>query len=196
MGIINSLRTINASEAIIPAGKTQILARVQTTQDDIDELVEKFTLTADITSGNTTNVSSTGTASILDNDCEPQIVISDSSVNEEDGLLTFVVSLSNPSSNVVTVNYVTADGTAISGSDYVSSTGTITFAPGETSKIITVAVLDDNVFENPESMYVNLLNPTNSTIADAQGEGRILDNADKPSLSVSTTEVVEGGYHV
>ena len=119
----------------------------------MDEAVEQFILTADITSGNTTNVSSTGTASIIDNDGAPQIVITDSSVNEEDGLLTFVVSLSNPSSNVVTVNYVTANGTAIAGSDYVSSTGTITFAPGETSKIITVAVLDDNVFENPETHH-------------------------------------------
>ena len=57
-------------------------------------------------------------------------------------------------------------------------------------------MLDDNVFENPESMYVNLSNPINSTIADAQGEGRISDDADKPNLSVSSTEVVEGGYAV
>ncbi|WP_228281187.1 Calx-beta domain-containing protein, partial [Malaciobacter pacificus] len=80
--------------------------------------------------------------------------------------------------------------------DYLGVNGTITFAAGETSKIITVPVVNDDVYENPESMYVNLSNPVNAEIADEQGEGRIQDEADKPELTVSNTEVVEGEYAV
>ncbi|MBU3016004.1 hypothetical protein KO488_14700, partial [Poseidonibacter lekithochrous] len=140
-------------------------------------------LEATVTNETTTNVKSEGTASILDSDEEPQIIISDSVVNEEDGVLSFVVSLSNPNSQIVTVDFTTADGTALAGSDYEAQNGTITFAPGETSKIITIPVIDDNIFENPESMFVNLTNAVNATISDEQGEGKILDNGDIPTLS-------------
>ncbi|WP_228281182.1 Calx-beta domain-containing protein, partial [Malaciobacter pacificus] len=126
----------------------------------------------------------------------PGIVVSDSAVNEEDGVLTFTISLSNPSSQIVSVDYTTADGTAVEGSDYLGTVGTITFAPGETSKTISVPVVNDDVYEDSESMYVNLSNAVNAEISDEQGEGRISDESDKPSISVSGTEVVEGGYAV
>ncbi|WP_228281184.1 Calx-beta domain-containing protein, partial [Malaciobacter pacificus] len=190
---------VEATEGRVPAGETEILARVKTTQDDTDEPVEEFTLTVDVTSDNTTNVSSTGTASIIDNDGIPQIVISDSSVNEEDGVLTFTISLSNPSSETITVDYVTADGTALAGSDYVSDSNTVTFLAGETSKTISISVLDDSIYENPESMYVNLSNVVNAEIADSQGEGRIYDsgnNDDIPTLSISDSVVTEGDYNI
>ncbi|MEA1914496.1 MAG: Calx-beta domain-containing protein, partial [Campylobacterota bacterium] len=186
-----------ADQATIPAGQTEVHVRVKTIDDDIDEPTEQFVLEAVVTSGETTNSTSEGTVSILDNDGEPQIVISDSSVNEEDGVMIFIVSLSNPSSVPVTVEYSTQDGSARSGSDYVGDTNTITFQPGETSQTLSIAVQDDNVFENAESMFVNLSNPTNATIFDDQGEGRILDsgeNNDIPTLSISDSYVTEGEY--
>ncbi|MBU3016003.1 hypothetical protein KO488_14695, partial [Poseidonibacter lekithochrous] len=190
---------VEATSATIPAGETEIAARVKTTQDDIDEPTEQFTLEATVTDGTTTNVKSEGTASILDNDGIPQIVITDSSINEEDGVLTFTVSLSNPSDSAVTVDFTTADGTALAGSDYVSDNGTITFAPGETSKTISISVLDDNIFEADESMYINLTNPVNAEVADEQGEGRIADSgneSDIPTLSISDSVVTEGEFNI
>ncbi len=50
----------------------------------------------------------------------------------------FTVTLDRPSTGTVTLNYATANGTATAGSDYVAGSGTLTFAPGETSKTIHV----------------------------------------------------------
>ncbi|CAL8099908.1 unnamed protein product [Orchesella dallaii] len=58
----------------------------------------------------------------------------------------------------VLVDYKTEDGTASGDQDYVSSAGTITFAPGETTQTITLEVIDDDVFEEDEHFYVRLTN--------------------------------------
>jgi Ca2+-binding RTX toxin-like protein len=106
---------------------------------------------------------------------------------------TFTVTLSAASTSAVTVNYATANGTATSGSDYTATTGTLTFNPGNTSKTLTVAVIGDTTFEPNETFFVNLSNATNSTIADNQGVGTILnDDPNLPTLSINDISVVEG----
>lgn len=69
---------------------------------------------------------------------------------------TFTASLSSASALAVTVNYATASGTAISGSDFTPTSGTLTFASGETSKTITVPVIGDAVFETNETYTLTL----------------------------------------
>ena len=93
---------------------------------------------------------------------------------------TFTVSLIEASSQTVTVNYATADGTATAGTDYQSSSGTLTFAPGQTTQTVSVQVNGENVSEEDESFFVNLSNPTNATISDAQGQGTITNDDDPP----------------
>ena len=95
----------------------------------------------------------------------------------------FTVTLSTPSGQTVTVNFSTSDGTAHAGSDYVSSSGTVTFAPGETSKSITVAVNGDLTDEPDETFDVTLSNPTNATLADGSGAGMITDDDNAPPIS-------------
>lgn len=80
-----------------------------------------------------------------------------------------VVSLSAASTAVVTVNYATANGTAVAPSDYTAQTGTLTFAPGETSKTISVTVRDDLEGSLAEAFSVVLSSPTNATILDGTG---------------------------
>ena len=76
----------------------------------------------------------------------------------------------------MTVNYSTANGSARSGLDYVAKSGTLTFAPNQTSKTISVNILDDNLTEGIENFFVNLSNPSsNATIADSQGIVRIVE---------------------
>ena len=111
----------------------------------------------------------------------PAISISPTSLRTEgaagtSGNAQFDVVLSNPSSQVITVSFGTANGTATAGSDYVATSGTITFNPGETSKSIPVQVSGDNIDEVDETYFVNLSNPTNATISRAQGVGTILDD--------------------
>jgi Calx-beta domain-containing protein len=91
----------------------------------------------------------------------------------------------------VMVNYATADGTAVAGSDYVATSGTLTFAPGTTTQNITVLVNGDVVAEPNETFFVNLSSPVNATIADAQGVGTIL-NDDAPAITIADRAMAEG----
>src|SRR5262249_5294928 len=91
-------------------------------------------------------------------------------------LAAFAVSLDSPSASPVTVNFATADGTARAGSDYVATSGILTFALGETSKTVLVQTIDDSLSEPTETFLVNLSNPVGATIADGQGVGTIIDN--------------------
>jgi hypothetical protein len=88
----------------------------------------------------------------------------------------FTVSLSAASATAVTVDFATADGTAVTPSDYTSASGTLTFAPGETTKMITVLVNGDTLVEPDETFFVNLSNALGATIADGQGMGTIVND--------------------
>jgi hypothetical protein len=91
-------------------------------------------------------------------------------------LATFTLTLAQPSSTPVTVNYATSNGSATAGSDYVAATGSVTFAPGETSKTVTVVVLGDAAAEGSENFTVLLSNPVGATIVDGSGRGTIVDD--------------------
>jgi len=88
----------------------------------------------------------------------------------------FTVTLSAASASTVTVNYATADGTATAGSDYLATSGTLTFNPGVTTQPITVSVIGDTTVEPNETFFVNLSSPSNATIATGQGTGTIVND--------------------
>jgi hypothetical protein len=91
----------------------------------------------------------------------PSISISDVSVTEGDTgavYADFIVTRSGPTDQITTINYTTADSTAKAGKDYVVTSGTLTFNPGETSKTVSVAVSGDWVDEYDETFFVNLQN--------------------------------------
>ena len=76
--------------------------------------------------------------------------------------------------------------------DYDSAAGSLTFAPGETSKTVTVKVNGDLLDEPDETFFVNASNPVNATIADGQGLGTIQDDDAEPALSIDDVVVTEG----
>ena len=76
-----------------------------------------------------------------------------------DESLDFAVTLNRAAAEQVSVDYATADGTATAGSDYTAVSGTLTFAPGETAKTVSVAILDDAVDEGKETFKLKLSNP-------------------------------------
>jgi probable HAF family extracellular repeat protein len=123
----------------------------------------------------------------------PTLTIGDVTVTEGNTgtrSAVFTVNVSAGSSETVSVNFATANGSASAGSDYQAAYGTLTFAPGETSKTITVLVNGDRIGEPNETFAVNLSNPTNATIGDAQGVGTITD--DEPRISISDVSKKEG----
>src|SRR5205085_2700647 len=118
---------------------------------------------------------------ILDDDL-PSLSVNDVTISEGNTgtrFATFTVSLSPTPTKTVTVNYATADGTATSPGDYQSAAGTLTFAPGQTTKTITVQVKGDTRAEGDETFFVNLSGAVNALIQDGQGLG-VIRNDDSP----------------
>jgi CSLREA domain-containing protein len=106
----------------------------------------------------------------------PSLSINDVSIAEGDSgtkTASFTVTLSASSHLEVKVDYATANNSAVSGSDYQTTSGTLTFAPGDTTKTISVTINGDLNFETDETYFVNLSAPVNATIADSQGQGTI-----------------------
>jgi glucose/arabinose dehydrogenase len=98
---------------------------------------------------------------------------------------TFTVTLSPASTQTVSVDFATADGTATAGSDYVAGSGTLTFAPGETTHTVDVTINGDTTVEPDETFFLNLTNPTgDGTIGDGQGLGTIQNDDVPPPVPV------------
>ncbi|HQS45856.1 MAG TPA: cellulose binding domain-containing protein, partial [Xanthobacteraceae bacterium] len=109
----------------------------------------------------------------------PALSVADAAVAEGDSGtsdLAFTVSLSAPSATPVTVSYSTAGGTATAGSDFTAATGTLTFAPGETSKVVHVPVAGDMAVEANETLSLTLSAPAGATLAHASATGTITNN--------------------
>ena len=103
---------------------------------------------------------------------------------------TASATLSAPSTQPVTVTCTTGNAIAMAGSDYQTTSGTLTFAPGQTTKTLTVLVNGDRLGEPNETFFVNLSGETNATIADGQGVGNIVD--DEPRVSISEVSKSDG----
>jgi uncharacterized delta-60 repeat protein len=115
---------------------------------------------------------------LSDGATQPQISVNDVARLEGNAGLTsfeFTVSLSNPSSQTITVSRQTQNGTATTAdSDYTAlSAATITFNPNETQKQVTVNATGDTKIEPNEIFFLNLSGASNATIADGQGQGTI-----------------------
>ena len=101
--------------------------------------------------------------------------------------------LSSPSDVTVTVDFATSDGSATAGDDYAALNRTLTFAPGETTKTILLAAIDDLAFEADETFTVTLSNPTgDATIADNQGVATITDDDSLRQVTINDVTATEG----
>jgi Ca2+-binding RTX toxin-like protein len=78
--------------------------------------------------------------------------------------VTYTVTLSSASNQTISVNYATANGTAMGGLDYTATIGTLIFAPGDTSKVINVTILNDFLNEADETFTLTLSSPTNASL--------------------------------
>ena len=104
----------------------------------------------------------------------PAASVADATAHEgTDATLDFVVTLARATDKAVTVDYATSDGTATAGSDYTASRGTLTFAPGETTKTVPIPVLDDAIDEGEETMRLTLSSPSGVKLGDAVATGTI-----------------------
>ena len=180
-----------------PGSETQTIG-VQSLEDDAAESDETFTVRLRDPDGATIE-DGTAQGTIRDDDggggTLPVLTIKDAAPVAEGETASFPVTLSSPNSQVVTVSYATADGTARAGSDYGSTTGTLTFEPGETAQTIRVPALDDEIREDTEHFTVELSDPVRATLVGAAGTGSITDDDEDmlPALSIADAAPVAEG---
>ncbi len=163
----------------IPAGQISGTITVMVLGDRLGE--QKETFFVNLTNAtNATIADGQGAGEIVDD--EPRISISDVTKAEgKKGQTTsfiFTVTLSAAYDQAVTMSFRTADGAAkTSDSDYVAKTGTLTLAPGEITKTITIVVKGDSKKESEETFYLDLFgNSSNSLVAKKRGLGKILND--------------------
>jgi hypothetical protein len=170
------------------SGETSKTITVQVLGDTIDEFDETFFLNLKGAS-NATITNNQAVTTIIDNDAPPVMIIGDRTITEGHNgtqILNFTVSLNTASEKAISVKYDTANGTAIAGSDYTATSGTITFAPGETTKTVSVQIIGDRLDEQNENFFVNLSQAINANIVDAQAIGTIIDDDSSPILTVTS----------
>jgi chitinase len=142
---------------------------------------------------NATIAGAQGIGTIYDNEGPPSLVVTDVAGAEASGTLSFSVLLTNANSTAVSVDFATADGTAIAGSDYTSASGTLTFNPGETSKTVPVTIINDSLAEDDETFTLHLSNATGGiAIDDPTGIATIQNDDPDPKVSVANASVLEG----
>lgn len=165
-------------------GDTSKQVTVNVNGDTTVEPDERFHLDL-ATPANATIADALGVGTITNDDvgsppATPTLAIGDATVNPEGNSgttnATFTVTLSSASLSSVTVNYATSDDTATQPGDYTAGSGTLTFAPGDTSKTISVPVVGDTVPEPNEAFSLDLSSPAGATLSDGHGVGTIVDD--------------------
>ena len=138
----------------------------------------------------------TGVGTILNDDGQPSFAIDDVSHSEGNSGTTeyvFTISKSGTTALDATVQYQTQNGSAVAPGDYTALALTsVTFAPAETSKQVTVLVNGDTTYEADETFFVQLSNPVGATISDASGTGTILNDDGQPSFAIDNVTQNEG----
>jgi subtilisin-like proprotein convertase family protein len=154
--------------------------------DDVFEGEETFMVNLTSPTGATIS-DGEGLGTIRNDDAAPTVTINDISHAEGNfGPTAFIFTVTKSSSNSsATVDFATANGTAIEPGDYTAANGTVHFATGEATKTITVLVNGDTTFEANETVFVNLSSPSGATIADGEGQGTIQNDDAPPNFTLS-----------
>ncbi|QEC66920.1 T9SS type A sorting domain-containing protein [Panacibacter ginsenosidivorans] len=105
--------------------------------------------------------------------------------------MNFTVTLSAPSTQTITVNYLTKDVTALAPGDYVAASGVLTFAPGETIKAIPVTINGDTSPESNETFKLLLKKPANATLAVTAAKGTIINDDAAFASAISNSLLID-----
>ena len=131
---------------------------------------------------------SSGTVALLELSFAENIV----NVDEDAGSATLTVGLAPAGTEMVTVDYATRDSGAEAGEDYTATSGTLTFAPGETSETITILITDDNIYEDLESFFLDLSDPSGTALPAIPTRAVEIASDDEPTASMDDVTVDEG----
>jgi len=179
-------------------GQTALTVDVPLIANATVESTEHFLLTLS-NPVNSTITKAVGWATIIDNDAAtgiPTVKIGDQIVDEASGRVSVVVTLDRPSSGAVSINYATANGTALAASDYTATSGTLSFAAGEMTKTVVIGLLNDGAAEPGEFFDLRLTGASGATLTDTTARVFIAPSdqplAATPVISVAQASVGEG----
>lgn len=167
---------------IIPPDVVTQFISIPILGDLIDEPSRNFTVQLSNPTNATLN-SASATVTIVDNDALPAVSIADAAVvegNSGTANMVFIVTLANPSYATVQITCTTSNGAALSSSDYVSATTTVSFPAGTTNQTFSVPVIGDVNNEVDQAFYVNLSSPVNGSIARGTAIGTIINDDAAP----------------
>lgn len=188
----NSDYVHTSGTVVFAPGVYEKFITVQVKGDMIPEPQESFVIELS-NPVNATIGNGQATGTIFDNDRQPVIRVGNLGRTASGGAPSFgfTVFLSEAAAEAVTVDYTTLDGTAAAGTDYTPASGSITFEPGETSKVVTVAGTAS--FAVDKWFFVNLANAGNATLLEDQAYGILKDNDEPlPEISVHNSSALEG----
>ena len=175
-------------------GETSMTVSVPIIDDTVDDDGETFRLDLNAPMGAGIIGSPFATGTIHNDDPvadRSELSVADAEATEgEDDALDFVVTLDPAAADTVTVDYATADGTAVEGDDYRTASGTLTFDPGDTSKTVSVRIINDGDPDHGETMTLTLSNASGADLADAEATGTILNTESDP-LTATFNDVPE-----
>ena len=185
----------------IPAGQTSKTITVNVSGDTTKEPDETFFVSLSL-AGNATITKAQGIGTIINDDGAPPATVqfdqSGYNVKEGLGALTITVTRSGDTSSAASVDYATNDGTATQKADFEYTAGTLTFAPGETSKTLPVLINDDAHIEGDETFQVVLSKPTGASLGQASVSNvTIVDDVpESPTSPLDDTQsFVHTHYH-
>ena len=181
--------SVNGTLTIL-AGQTQGTIDVPVLDDSTYEGDEDLTMNLVATSGVVVD-DAQGDGTITEDDAQPNITVDDPSTGENNGPLTFTISLDNAAGVDVNVDYATSDNTATDGADYTGVSGTATILAGNTTTTVDVPVTDDTTYEGDESLNLDLSGAVHGVISDAQGQGTITEDDPMPTIDVDSPTVGE-----
>ena len=205
---LDSDYTVPNTMLTIPVGTPGGTFRLDVIDDDTDEISEFFTVSiTNIENGRQfPNIALRTFAYIIDDDLPPTVSIEDGTISEpssatETLTLQIPAVLERASDKTVVVRYRTADGTAqsvdaVTGAhddDYESTSGTLTFAPGETRKNIPIIVNGDYYVEPDEQFTISILSAIEASWQDGTGVGTIQDSSRLPLILLET---ISPGFRV
>ncbi|MFN7527229.1 MAG: beta strand repeat-containing protein, partial [Dolichospermum sp.] len=175
------------------AGSSTATLTIDPTADTIVESNETVALTLATGTGYTIGTTTAVIGTITNDDLLPNLNLSANQTivegNTNPQNVTYTVTLSNASTQTITVQYATANGTAIAASDYTSTSGTLTFNPGVTSQVINIPILNDSLNEANETFTLNLASPINASLGTAKTATTTITD----TLSASVTTTLPGG---
>jgi len=165
--------------------------------DGLKEVNEAFRLTLSNPTNATLGGTKTALVTIVDNDGGFQFEAATYSVAEDASAVLINVTRGDDTNSAAAVDYATSDVTAIGGSDYTSSTNTLTFAPGEMTRLISIPILNDGITEATKTFRATLSNPTGGLLGTRTSTTiSILDNDPGLGFESNSVSVWEGAGEV